>query len=87
MSQRDEIIGQLPPGLSAGEWRRQGEELLLSLAAGEQQASMELQRPNSHRRAAATIMAEYVENLRWLDAQQSHERRRKTRRSKRGGRL
>ena len=85
MNRRDEILGQLAPGLSAGEWKEQGEQLFLSLAAGEQQASMELIRPNINRRSVGTILIEYADNMKWLAAQQPFQHRRNIRRGKRGG--
>ena len=82
----DEILGQLAPGLSASEWKEQGEQLFLSLAAGEQQASVELIRPSINRRSVGTVLVEYADDMKWLAAQQPFQHRRKTRRGKRGGR-
>jgi hypothetical protein len=86
MNRRTEIVRQLTPGLSADEWKRQGEELFLSSATGEQLETMTIEQPSVHRRATATILGEYVDNMKWLETQHPLGRSRKTRRGKRGGR-
>jgi hypothetical protein len=84
MSRRDDMVGQLAPGLSAGEWREQGENLFLSAATGEQLETRT--QPSIHRRATVNIFVEYVDNMKWFETQHPLGCSRKTRRGKRGGR-
>jgi hypothetical protein len=79
MNDREDILGLLPPRLSARKVEEEARELFFEKATAEQLATVEYEFPELYRRGAVAIMNEYIDDLTWLKS-------RRTRRGKRGGR-